>query len=1000
MVMSEEKKSRLAQLEETTLKLWEHEKTFDVSVANRENSEYFSFNDGPPFANGLPHFGHSLVTAIKDSMLRYKTMRGYYIPRRNGWDCHGLPVEYEVEKTLNISGKKQIAELGVDKFNTACHDSIFRYKGQWEEFLTRFGRWSDYENYYSTVDKNYTESTWWTLSQIHKKGLLYRGFQSLPYCPRCETPLSNFELNEGYRDEVPDPSIFVLFPLVDEPTTKLLAWTTTPWTLPANAALAVDEKADYAYVKLKADDSTLILAKERLELLDLRAGEYQVVKTVKGADLVGLRYQPLYGLEKLEKTVFVDGQETRVWQVFHDDSVSLEDGTGILHVAPRYGEADLALGLREKLPLIESVDSSGHMVQPKLVAGQFFKKADEHIIADLTRVGRVFAAETANHTYPFCWRCDSPLMYFATSTWFVAVSKIKDQLLKTAEDINWMPAHIKQGRFGKWLEGARDWAISRNRYWGAPMPIWVNTEDPKDYLVIGSLEELKSLAGDGFNLEDLHRPHIDEVIIQKDGKVYKRVEEVLDCWFESGSMPAAQWHYPFENEELFEKSFPADFVTEGLDQTRLWFYVQHVIATIVFDKPAFRNVIVNGMIMAADGQKLSKRLRNYPSTVEVFDVEGADAWRLYLLSSVQATETANYMRFERGAITDISRNILGRLENSFKFFKLYADIDGWKPTSLSQKASSNVLDQWVLSRLNETIRLATKNAEAFKIAHSITPVFVLIDDLSNWYVRRSRRRFWRPVRRSLHDLRSLGEIGGEGGKSDNDDDKQAAYATLWYVLMRISQLLAPWAPFISDRLWRELKNGLGNSIPDSVHLSDWPKVEQVDIELVEQMNQIRELISEGLSQRAEAKIKVRQPLAKVSLSVNWKHMQPELQHIIAEELNVKEVKLELTADDSKTGNTVRLDTTITAELKQEGTARELVRNIQNARKNAGLKVEDRIKLRIESDSPEITEVVVKFNDIIYAETLANSKLVPDEIAHYSEAIKIESHEVIIFLSKL
>src|SRR3990167_1708107 len=480
-------KSQFAQIEEEVLAKWASERTFEQSVANREGAEHFEFYDGPPFANGLPHFGHSLVTSIKDSILRYKTMRGLHVPRRNGWDCHGLPVEYDIEKQLGVSGKKQILQLGLEKFNQACRDSIFKYKSDHETFMKRIGRWSDYDNYYATVDTDYTESVWWILSQIHQKGLLYRGLKSVPYCPRCETPLSNFELNEGYKDNLSDPSVFALFPLKDDPKTKLLAWTTTPWTLPANAALAVDASADYAYVKLKSSDSTLILAKSRLVTLDLRKHDYSLSKTVKGKELVGLRYQPLYSLPEAK---FDPDQAKNAHQVFADSNVSLEDGTGILHIAPRYGETDLALGIKEALPLIESVNASGQLILgPKEALGLFFKEADRHIIADLTCHNRIFAAETTEHTYPFCWRCDTPLMYFASSSWFIEVSKIRNELVEAAKDINWVPAHIKTGRFGKWLEGARDWAISRNRYWGAPMPIWQNVNDEDDYIIVGSVDE-------------------------------------------------------------------------------------------------------------------------------------------------------------------------------------------------------------------------------------------------------------------------------------------------------------------------------------------------------------------------------------------------------------------------------------------------------------------------------------------------------------------------------
>lgn len=1006
-----------SEIEEQILGTWAKENTFEKSLSNRQSSPHFSFYDGPPFANGQPHFGHSLVTSIKDSILRYKTMRGMLVPRRNGWDCHGLPVEFTIEKDLGVSGKKQILELGLKKFNDACRDSIFRYKADWEAFMSRIGRWSDYEHSYATVDTNYTESVWWILSEINKKGLLYRGFKSLPYCPRCATPLSNFELNEGYKDNVPDPSVFALFPLVDDPKTSFLVWTTTPWTLPANAALAIDSKADYAVVELKADGRGLILAKKRLNVLDLRKSEYKLLKTLKGKELVGLHYEPLY---KLDEKKFTPEQVANAGQVFADESVSLEDGTGILHVAPRYGETDLNLGQKENLPLIESVDSSGHLIHgPDNAIGKFFKTADKHIIADLSQKGKIFAAETAEHTYPFCWRCETPLMYFATTTWFIEVTKVKDQMLKTAEDINWVPAHIKTGRFGKWLEGSRDWAISRNRYWGAPMPIWQNVDDPDDYIVIGSIAELEELAGKAAVQKalpkvetdgslDLHRPFIDEIVIKKDSKTYKRVEEVLDCWFESGSMPVAQWHYPFENKDLFEKTFPADFITEGLDQTRLWFYVQHVIATILFNRPAFKNVIVNGMILAADGQKLSKRLRNYPPIEEVFGHEGVDDLRLYFLSSTQATETADYIRFNREGLTDIQRNVLDTLNNSFKFFQTYSKLDKWslgfapstdstssplasseqdrdKQAGLQPPQSDSILDQWILARLSQTIKQATKSADNYKIAHAIGPVFELIDDLSNWYIRRSRRRFWRPVHRSL----------GGGGKSENDKDKNQAYATLHYVLARICQLLAPWAPFISDDLWRQLIKGTKEQ--GSVHLTDWPKPDKASIKVLEEMRMVRELIADGLAQRAAAKIKVRQPLsaAKIYSPWGWGDEAKRYADIVAEELNVKDVKW--LHSQSPTIHSIEIATDITLELKQEGIMRELVRVIQNARKNAGLKVDDRIKLRIDSEAAEITEAVTKFKDIIFAETLATGEL--SGAGDHVETVKIEAQEAKISLSK-
>ncbi|HUC86804.1 MAG TPA: class I tRNA ligase family protein, partial [Candidatus Saccharimonadales bacterium] len=551
------------QFEEEMLKTWEREQTFAHSLKQREGAERFSFYDGPPFANGLPHYGHVVALTEKDAITRYKTMRGYYVPRRNGWDTHGLPVEFEVEKQLGISGKRQIVELGIGKFNEAARASVFKYKTEWEEFMTRLGRWADMQNSYATLDDNYIESVWWVLSELHKKDLVYRGFRSNPYCPRCATPLSNFEVNQNYKDDTPDPSVYVKFDLPGHAEGKsLLVWTTTPWTLPANAALAVAADADYVEVELLDDGDSwrkgekLILAKARLGVLDLRKAEYKITNTVKGREIVESlkpRYEPLYDLGE---------NNEHSHQVYLDDSVSLEDGTGILHVAPRYGETDLALGLREKLPLIESVDGNGQMVEafkrvPGLesIADTFFKDADDHIIADLTRRGRIFAAETFTHTYPFCWRCETPLMYFALETWYIKVAGMRDKLVTNNNQVNWVPEHIKQGRFGKWLAEARDWNFSRNRFWGAPLPIWVNQDDENDLIVVGSLDELRELSGHEGDF-DLHRPGIDEILIKKDGKTYRRIEEVFDCWFESGAMPYAQDHYPFEHKAEFKETFP------------------------------------------------------------------------------------------------------------------------------------------------------------------------------------------------------------------------------------------------------------------------------------------------------------------------------------------------------------------------------------------------------------------------------------------------------------
>jgi len=955
------------------LRVWKNEKTFEKSLEDRKGAKRFSFYDGPPFANGLPHYGHVVALTQKDSITRYKTMRGYYVPRRNGWDTHGLPVEYELEKQLGISGKRQIVEMGVDKFNEAARSSVFKYKEYWEEFMTRIGRWADQENSYATMDDDYIESVWWVLQSLHKKGLVYRGFRSNPYCPRCATPLSNFEVNQNYKDNVPDPSVYAKFKLVDDPNVSLLAWTTTPWTLPANAALAVDAGADYATVELLDDGDAwkkgekLILASARLGELELRKAEFKVVKTQKGSALVGTAYQPLY-----DDDLPGSQKSDTVWHVYADESVSLEDGTGVLHVAPRYGESDLAIGLREDLPLIESVNGFGRMVEAfrqvdglSDIADLFFKEADPLIIADLTKKGKLFAAETFEHTYPFCWRCDTPLLYFAMPSWFVSVSGFRDKLVTNNDKIHWVPSHIKKGRFGNWLAEARDWNFSRNRFWGAPLPIWVNVQDENDIIVVGSSAELRELSGHEGDF-DLHRPGIDSVEITRDGKTYKRTEEVFDCWFESGAMPYAQDHYPFEHKRDFDESFPAEFIAEGLDQTRGWFYTLHVLGVALFDKPAFKNVIVNGMVLAADGKKLSKRLRNYPEPSEIFETTGADSLRYFLMSS--PVVSGEDVRFSYDAVNEVKRNVFMTLWNTYSFFSLYAETDNWQPPKrLREPTSPHLLDRWLVARLNETIGEMTKMGDNYEIARTVRPLRDLIDDLSNWYVRRSRRRFW---------------------KSDHNDDKKHAYVTLHYVLARISQLLAPWSPFISDKLWRELTQGMDEVA--SVHLSDWPEAGAVDRDVILQMETTRGQIAQALAMRAESGIKVRQPLASVTV-ITPEKLGDEFASLVADEVNVKEVLV-------KAGEaSVVLDTKLTKELKAEGLMRDVVRHVQNARKQVGLEVSDRIILTLETESTDMAAAVAAHKEAIMAETLAvelKTKGANDQVP-----VKIDGAELYIGVDK-
>ena len=979
--MADSKKHFLAEIEEQLLTSWEKEKTFDTSLKQRQNGQVFNFYDGPPFANGIPHYGHLEQTTIKDTVTRYKTMQGYFVPRRIGWDTHGLPVEYAIEKQHGFRGKQDIVAYGIDKFNAECRDSVFMYKDVWEKMFRRVGRWADYSKTYATLDESYIESVWWVFKSIYDKGLIYKDFRSSPYCPRCATPLSNFELNQGYQDGISDPSLYVKFKLKDEDA-YLLGWTTTPWSLPGNAAIAVNPNAYYVYLTLADDegkDETLVLARDRLGVLDVDT--FSIVKEVRGKDLIGLEYEPLFKLSNLDEYADKDN----LYKVWGAEFVSIEEGSGVLHVAPAFGEDDLLLGRQQKLPILLTIDENGHvrtdMGLPESFAGLFFKKADEHIIAYLTQQSAVYSAQTITHTYPFCWRCDTPLLYYATNSWLVKVTDVKDQLVANNQKISWTPGHIKDGRFGKWLENARDWAISRNRFWGAPLPVWVT--DDGEVVVIGSVEELRKRAVNPEKIADLHRPYIDDVEIKTDsGKIAKRIPEVFDCWFESGAMPYAQDHYPFENKQQWEDRYPADFIAEAIDQTRGWFYTLHVLGTALFDKPAFLNVICSGWIVAADGQKLSKRKKNYAPMDEVFDQYGVDSMRFFMASSplMNGEDT----RFSVDFLRDVQRKIFMTLNNIFSFYKLYADVDGWRPRKpLLEPISDNLLDQWMLSRLNETIQETTKAMEEYRLDRATRPIADLLDDASNWFVRRSRRRFW---------------------KSEDDNDKQQAYATLHYTLLRLCQLLAPFSPFLPDYIWRQLVTS--TALPNSVHLSDWPKADDVNRDLLHTMSEVRLGIEQGLAQRASLGIKVRQPLSKATVYLTKPLSQQvvnQYKQIVSEELNVKEVEFETLTGDYSPGErpTTLVDPDITPELRREGLMREVVRNIQNARKQAGLEVNDRIELILKADDEELTETISEYAETLQAETLAislNGASRPSEDVHDSDVV-IDGVQLHISLNK-
>lgn len=970
------KKHFLASIEEEMLGLWDKDDTFRKTLKLREKGPLFNFYDGPPFANGIPHYGHLEQITIKDTITRYKTMQGYYVPRRVGWDTHGLPIEYAIEKKHEFKSKKDIEKYGIDKFNQECRESVYLYKDIWEKMFRRVGRWADYTKTYSTLDQDYIESVWWVFKTLFDKGLVYKDFRCSPYCPRCATPLSNFELNQGYQDNIKDPSLFVKFKLKDEDA-FMLGWTTTPWSLPGNAAIAVKPEAKYVYVKLVDDDQkeeTLVLARDRLESLNVDS--YEIIKECHGSDLVGKSYEPLFKLKDLDKF----SNSEALYKVWGAEFVSITDGSGVLHVAPAFGDDDLLLSRQHNLPVLLTIDEGGHvktdMGLDESFAGKFFKQADNLIIEYLVNKDMVYAAGYIKHTYPFCWRCDTPLLYYATDSWLIKVTQIKDQLIANNQQINWTPASIKNGRFGKWLEQVRDWAVSRNRFWGAPLPIWV-TEDG-ELVVIGSVEELKKRAVNPAIIKDLHRPFIDKVVVKSDsGKLAHRINEVFDCWFESGSMPYGQDHHPFENESTWNKRFPADFIAEAVDQTRGWFYTLTVLATALYDKPAFKNAISSGWIVAADGEKLSKRKKNYAAMDDVFDQFGVDTLRFFITSSplMNGEDT----RFSVDFLRDVQRKIFMTLQNTYSFYKMYADVDKFQPNKeFKQPDSHNLLDQWIISRVNQTVSEVTKALDRYRLDKATRPIVDLIDDLSNWFVRRSRRRFW---------------------KSQDDQDKKQAYQTLHYAILVTCQLIAPFSPFLGDYIWRELTKN--TNLPDSVHLSDWPKNNKVDHDLLTRMHFAREVINQGLSHRAEQGVKVRQPLKLITIYDKENLLKKDREFfdsLIAEELNLKEVIY--TTNELTNGQIVGLDFKLTQDLVEEGLVREVVRYVQSLRKESELKVDDRINLNLKSNSKELNSAVKNYEQTIKTETLAVTINVNSKQYKSRESVKVEGFDLEIELERL
>ena len=999
-----------------TLAFWKENRIFEKSVALRKGQLTYTFFDGPPTANGKPHIGHVLTRSIKDLIPRYKTMKGYDVLRKAGWDTHGLPVELEVEKMLGLDGKEQIEAYGVEPFIKACKESVWKYESQWEEMSDRVGFWCDMKDPYVTYHDDYIESEWWALKTIYDKGLLYKGHKIVPYCPRCGTALSSHEVAQGYHD-VKETSAIAKFYLKDGSGTALLAWTTTPWTLPSNVALCVN--ANERYVKAMKDGKTYILAEA---LVGSVLGEGAVIlETCMGSDLVGTEYEPLF-----ELPVRFGGKKG--YRVIADDYVTLTDGTGIVHIAPAFGEDDNRVGKAWDLPFVQFVNTSGHLCGGTPWDGTFVKDADPLVLDALRKSGKLFAALPFEHSYPFCWRCDTPLIYYARESWFIKMTAVKDKLIRFNRSVNWIPDTIKEGRMGNFLENVIDWGISRERYWGTPLPVWMC--ECGNVHVIGSKAELKEMSDDCPEDIELHKPYIDQVHVRcpKCGKIMKREPVVIDCWFDSGSMPFAQWHYPFENQDIFKKRYPAAFISEAVDQTRGWFYTLLAIATCLFDESPFENCLVLGLVCDKDGKKMSKHIGNVIAPKDVLDVQGADAVRWYFY-----TASAPWLpsRFSGENVSEYQRKFMATLWNTYAFYILYADIDGFDPTKHSlKKENLTVMDRWILSRLQTMIRVVDENLDNIRITEAGRELQDFVDDLSNWYVRRCRNRYWGP---------------------EMTPDKEAAYMTLYTVLKTTALVAAPFVPFMSEAMYQNMVRTVDANAPESVHLCDFPVADEsfIDTALEEGMKRVLDIVTLGRATRNLASMKIRQPLREMFVQGNA--LTEEESAIIEEELNVKRVEyvndasgfisyqvkpqlrtlgprygkqlrsisaylakegvgdqivaahaagkdytfdcdgteVTLSKDDvlvstqqkagfvseSDKDLTVVLNTNLTPELVEEGNVREITSKLQTMRKEAGFEVADHIVIGVEPGS-DLASLIEKNRDQIAADTLADD-IVPE-----------------------
>ncbi len=1007
--------------EKNVEKFWKENHIFEKSMENRKDGETYTFYDGPPTANGKPHIGHVLTRVIKDMIPRYRTMKGCMVPRKAGWDTHGLPVELEVEKLLGLDGKEQIEEYGLDPFISKCKESVWKYKGMWEDFSGTVGFWADMDDPYVTYHDDYIESEWWALKEIWKKGLLYKGFKIVPYCPRCGTPLSSHEVAQGYK-AVKERSAIVRFKVVEEDA-YFLAWTTTPWTLPSNVALCVNP--DETYVKVKAvDGRTYYMAQELLDkVLGALAEEgqpsYEILETFKGTDLEYKAYEPLFACtgEAAAK------QHKKGHYVTCDTYVTMTDGTGIVHIAPAFGEDDAQVGRKYDLPFVQFVDGKGDMTEETPYAGMFVKKADPEILKDLDQEGKLFSAPKFEHDYPFCWRCDTPLIYYARESWFIKMTAVKEDLIRNNNTINWIPESIGKGRFGDWLENIQDWGISRNRYWGTPLNVW-ECECGHQH-AIGSRQELMEMSGNEKSLTvELHRPYIDEITIKcpECGKEMHRVPEVIDCWFDSGAMPFAQHHYPFENQDLFEQQFPAQFISEAVDQTRGWFYSLLAESTLIFNKAPYENVIVLGHVQDENGQKMSKSKGNAVDPFEALQTYGADAIRWYFYVN-SAPWLPN--RFHGKAVMEGQRKFMGTLWNTYAFFVLYANIDNFDASKYELNYDSlNVMDKWLLSKLNTVVGQVDDNLANYRIPETARALQEFVDDMSNWYVRRSRERFW---------------------AKGMEQEKINAYMTLYTALVTICKAAAPMVPFITEDIYRNLVCSIDKSAPESIHLCDFPKVETawIDKELEKNMDEVLRIVVMGRACRNAANIKNRQPIADMFVKAPYK-LEDFYQEIIRDELNVKAVtftddvrafttysfkpqlktvgpkygkslngiraylsqadgnkamdelkeKGSLTFDvndttvvlleedllidmaqtegyvsDGDNEITVVLNTQLTPELIEEGFIREIISKVQTMRKEADFEVTDKIFIYCQGND-RIGELLITHKETIQSEVLA------------------------------